>query len=174
MAFLLERGDIIEVLVELARRLAARDKTVRIELIGGAAIALHTDRAATRDIDSVIYREDDVADVVAEIAAERNWPIGWINTSARLFMPDFPPDEQHWTTVIEIDRVHIVLAPVDLLLAMKMRAGRPIRDLPDIGRLVPLCDVDSLAAALAVFDRYFPFDEPNGRAQLFLAELLGA
>lgn len=59
----------------------------------------------------------------------------------------------------------VTVAPVDLLLAMKLNAARGRRDSTDIDFLCTACGVNSVAAAEEIFDRYFPADVMATRAQ---------
>ena len=75
-------------LVELASRLAAAQAEAYIRVVGGAAIALMTDqRRTTRDIDCVILPGGVADDVLVSMTLEHDLDQGWLNDSAKAFIP---------------------------------------------------------------------------------------
>lgn len=151
-----DRDDITAALDELVDRLVARKAVVQVRIVGGAAIAIQRGRATlTADIDALYGGSDDVPAVIAEIATDRNWPPTWLNNAVKMFQSHFD-DTADWVTYRERDGVVILLAPSDLLLAMKLLAGRGRRDSADIDNLLDACGTTSRVEAEAIFDRYYP------------------
>jgi hypothetical protein len=105
------------------------------------------------------------------MALERGWPEDWLNDKATMFEPDY--GDPQWEVIAQEGDVVISAAPDDLLLAMKLRAGRGRRDTLDIDRLLDACGVDSLASAERIFERYFPHDAIADRALIQLRERFG-
>ncbi len=82
---MLERGDIVWALEQLAVRLGDAGHKVSISVVGGAAIVLehNPNRGSTNDIDGWINatprNRAAVDSVVADISRERGWPDDWLN-----------------------------------------------------------------------------------------------
>ena len=137
----LSRDDVIAGLTELATRMDAASIAATIHVIGGSAISIEYNhlRESTIDIDSWLYVHhtlvDEVIAIVRDIAIERQWHDDWSNTKATMFLPEYG-EPFAWRTLLEIGVVRIPVAPPDVLLAMKLLAGRGRRDLPDLGPLV--------------------------------------
>lgn len=162
------REQLIEALEVLAARLADRGAASRLRVVGGAAISIQYGRdATTHDIDALFSRSTDVAEVVAEIASERGWPESWLNDDVTMYASHHD-HEAAWTTFLETSDIRIDLAPADLLLAMKLKAGRGRRDEDDIDLLCDACGLASAQDAVDLFDRYYPDDEikPAARRQI--------
>ena len=170
---LLERDEILDVLTDLARRLAADGVEGRVRVLGGAAVAIeHRDRAATRDVDALYFPAPEIDAAAAVIAAERGWPDDWLSDAVGMYASDFD-HLASWSTVIETDEVVVSVAPADLLLAMKLLAGRGRRDGEDIDLLLETCGVDSIVEAEEIFERYYPREEISERARRQLESQLG-
>ena len=88
MSELLGRDDIIDLLNDLGRRLDDRGVHLDTYVVGGTAMVLAYDRSRlTRDIDAVWDQVDPVAEVIAEMAAERSLPRDWLNDRVRPMLP---------------------------------------------------------------------------------------
>lgn len=90
MSGTLTRDDIIGGVGEVITRLRDSGTRAKLQIVGGAAIALTIDgeRPATLDVDGAIVPLQDVEAVAARIAAERGWPIDWMNDRAKIFLPE--------------------------------------------------------------------------------------
>lgn len=153
---LFDRDTLQEALEELADRVAATGTAVQIRIVGGAAIAIgHGRETLTQDIDALFGTSPEVELAVAAIATERNWPPTWLNNAVRMFASDFDHLAE-WVVHLQRGNVTVKIAPADLLLAMKLRAGRGRRDSGDIDLLLDACAVTGRAQAEAIFDRYYP------------------
>jgi hypothetical protein len=174
----LNREDAQRLLAELANKLHDADVAVTIHIVGGAAIMLtvRPDRTATVDVDSWINcgADDDtrakVMGAAAEIArANPGISEDWLNENASRFIPDsVGGNPDRWIALIDVGNVLIVAARVDVLLAMKLLAGRGRRDLPDVDALVVACGLTTIAEVEQLFDRFYPYDEMSPRARTWL------
>jgi len=142
---------------ELATRLDARGVTAGIRVVGGAALSiLDEGRRATSDIDAVIV-PGGVADlVVSQMAEEHNLPSNWLNDAALAYIP--PVGSEDWTPVIRHGQVEISIGSTQMLLAMKLRANRGVRDSDDIDFLLEQCNVTTLDEAQEIYERYHAQD----------------
>ena len=158
-AILFDRVMLLDAMVELASELQARGVAARINVIGGAAIALQydPDRPATTDVDAFAHPAAEVLDAAATVGRRHGWPADWLNTNAKAFAShhDSPED---WTAVLDTSGLTVSVASAALLFAMKANASRGIRDGRDLLTLADCCGITSLVSAEAVFDRYFPRD----------------
>jgi hypothetical protein len=149
----LSRADIVELFTELGARLHARGVHGDVYLVGGAAIALQLDtRRSTRDVDAVFAPPGDVREVAGEIAAERGLPTGWLNSSAAAFLPE---RERVGPVLLDVPGLSVAVAPAEHLLAMKLAAGRPGRDLDDIATLLDHLGIDDPADAARLARRMY-------------------
>lgn len=173
----LTRDDITAALTDLATRMDAASITATIHVIGGSAISLEYNhlREATTDIDSWLDVHhtlvEAVETIVRSIAFERQWPDDWFNTRARLFLPEFG-EPFAWRPLLEIGVVRVVVAPPEVLLAMKLLAGRGRRDLPDLEPLLAECEIVTVGAAIELFDAFYPHDDMSSKALAWLRQNL--
>ena len=174
----LDRTDVMRGLTDLATRLNDAGIEVVIHLVGGAAIMLtvRPDRQSTVDVDSWINTHGDQAlhaQVLeaAEAVARANpgFADDWLNDNAQLFIPESVSGAlDEWLPLISLGTVTIVNARPDVLLAMKLRAGRGRRDLPDLPALILACGLTTVAEVEAVFERLFPYEEIRASAQAWI------
>src|SRR5215213_7709669 len=163
----MDRFELIDALERLG---AMCPQGSEIVLAGGAALILggYIDRA-TNDGD-VIHSEPrlaDIADLLAEIADERDLPLAWLNDGVRGWVDVLPPDHQ--------DRLEDVgafghlrvrrLGRLDLIV-MKFFALRP-QDLEDLAALAPTAEeIEFVLAQLGRIARSRP--DRAFRMQLYL------
>lgn len=168
MTYQFEKETITAALSELAQRAADAGITATVCLVGGAAIELLVgDRGSTRDIDSIIYRVGSLDGVIAVMAAERGWPVDWLNSSDSMFASDL--DDPHtWEVLMEDRSVTVRIASPEVLVAMKLRAGRGRRDFDDLELLLGHLGWDSTRAG-EMFCSYYPHEALNARSRRFLA-----
>lgn len=168
MTFQFERDTISAALADVIRRAADAGIKATICLVGGAAVELLVgDRGSTRDIDSIIFRVGALDGVIADIARERGWPVDWLNSSASMFASDH--DDPHtWDVLMEDRGVTVRIASPEVLVAMKLRAGRGRRDFDDLELLLGHLGWDSTRAN-EMFATYYPQAVLNDRSRRFLA-----
>lgn len=165
---LFDRDSLIGAIDSLVDRLAGADARARILVVGGAAIAIRHGRPVlTQDIDALHARNPAVEEAVAAIAAERNWSPNWLNERVTMYASHFDHLAE-WTVMWERGDIVVLVAPSDLLLAMKLLAGRGRRDGADIDALLDAYDVTSRVEAEEIFERYYPHEEmaDNARRRL--------
>ena len=157
----LDREDLIDGLRELVRR--AREaglSGIPIQIVGGAALRLaYFDRPTTMDIDARIQPADSLAVFIEAIAVERNWPLDWLNANASQFIPAWGAGVER-RSLLEDHSVSIWVAPLEVLLAMKLHAlqSRPGRDAADVAKLLRLNHIGDVAEAEEHYGRFYPGD----------------
>lgn len=175
MTVKLTREEILNGLSRLLELCTTNSVAVRVQVVGGGAIVLkyNPNRQPTIDVDCVVLGESAdrarFAELVLAVAAEFGWPDDWMNHKVGIFWPE-TNDDLGWVTILEEERSRIEVAGPRMLLAMKLRAGRPFRDMPDINVLLGTTRVNSIAAAEEVFDEYFPYDVIPARTMVWLRE----
>lgn len=178
----LDRAEAERLLHQLATEIDRDGIAVTIHVVGGAAVMLTTrpERTATVDVDSWINCGADEAThakvmaTAADIArANPGLAEDWLNEKAKLFIPDsVGGDPEDWVSLITVGEVRIFAARADVLLAMKLLAGRGRRDIPDIEALIAACGCQSVAHAEAIFESFYPHDDMNPRARAWLEQNL--
>jgi hypothetical protein len=94
----------------------------------------------------VFHPETTVRAEVAAMANEKGLPQGWLNDNARAFVPGGDDDAVPFT----VPGMSVALASPRHLLAMKMAAARPGRDLDDLALLFDTLGLTTPEAAADV------------------------
>ena len=164
------RPEIIELLTDLGRRLAARGLEGEMYVVGGAAIALVFDeRRSTRDIDAVFEPKQIVYEAAAEIAAERSLPDGWLNDAAKGFVGGTDEDA---VPVLEVPGLRVASASPRILLAMKVLAHRVGEDEDDVRLLAAVLGLSASEDVLGVAESVYG-DRLDVAARFFVEQLFG-
>ncbi len=169
------REELVAAIDELVHDLRAEGVAVRVQIVGGAAVALayDDDRMSTRDVDVLGAQPEDVVQRCAQRLAERHgWSSDWLNTKVRMFQPDPDHPEPAWKIFREVDSVIVEVGTPELLLAMKLHAARGRRDLEDIEVLVAHCGLSTVAEAEALFEAHYSAEVLKDRARAQLERLL--
>ncbi|MFB8188178.1 hypothetical protein ACFC14_02565 [Microbacterium sp. NPDC055988] len=149
MADALGRDDILSGLRELVGELHAAGETAGIRLVGGAALAIRNfDRRTTGDLDS-LHVQPGSDDAVLAAAS----PV-------------------EWETIYDRAGVVIQVASKEALLAMKLRANRPGRDVDDIRQLLALCGIAEVEEAEELYGDFYPGDGLTDRAVAMVQRIL--
>lgn len=162
---MLDAEQIRAALGDLARRLNEAGVAAGIRLVGGAALAVeYYERVATRDIDALLHPAEEVKIHAMAIARERGWPDDWLNDDVLMFMSHHDVDSD-WKVLFAEGGVTVQVASAELLLAMKLLAGRGRRDSNDIDALLTACGVARMEEVEQIFDRFYPHEEMAERAR---------
>jgi hypothetical protein len=86
-------SEITALLAKLRDRLRARGVSASVFIVGGAAVAVGSNKylRRTEDVDA-ITRDEIVLVEARALAAENGLPRNWLNTSATMWMPPVPED----------------------------------------------------------------------------------
>jgi hypothetical protein len=169
---LLDRDDLVRGLRELVDELRARNLGGKVQIIGGAALALrYFDRTSTTDIDARLSIDGDIRAVVEEIGRRHGWGVDWLNDAGAKFIPAYGR-AVNWETLADRDGVTIQVASAEALLAMKLRANRQGRDSDDIAELMAICETNTVEAAESVFEAYYPGDALSDRAVAMVEQII--
>lgn len=170
------RADMIDGLRDLVRRLRGTGQPSRIQIVGGAAIALtiNEDRSATADIDGPVSPPGVVLGFAEEIASERNWRSDWLNDDAAQFVPSGYGRPACWVTIHDADEVIVQVADAETLLAMKVFAvqKRGRRELEDLEVLIPAVGLTTVDEVEALYESFYPGDELTARTATIIQAVL--
>ena len=152
----LDRDAVIELFIELGKRLRAQGLTATIYVFGGAAMLLHGLRTfATEDIDVSFRRNTAVRDIARQMTTDFGLGEHWISDSGAAFIPspdvDVAAAEQHFGALT------VRVASVELLLAQKLTAWRA-KDLSDIDALLWANAIRRSEDAVDVVAKYYDED----------------
>lgn len=169
---LFNREDLEALIKEFATRLDGAGIHGSISIVGGAALALTyiPDRHATTDIDALFPKNPTVEAIISEIAEEKSLPPDWINQKVNMFMP-FEAIEL-WDFHSQVGNIKIQIGKADLLLAMKLKANRGLRDNEDIESLLKICDLKSIAEVEEIYEKYEPQGVINADAREIVVRML--
>jgi hypothetical protein len=166
----------IEGLRDLVGRLRGGGQVSRIQIIGGAAIALtlNEQRSATADIDAPVAPHDLVLAMATAIASERNWRGDWLNDAAAQFLPTGYGRPAGWVTIYDAGGVTVEVADAETLLAMKVYAAqkRGRRELEDLEVLIPAVGLTSVDDIEALYESFYPGDELTERTATIIQLVL--
>jgi len=163
----MDRAEIVAALTALGRRLASKDITGELYVVGGAALALaYADRRSTRDIDAVFEPKMAIYEAAAEVAAELGLPDGWLNDAVKGFLVPDPESRQ----VLDIPGLRCFVASPKILLALKVLAHRVGEDEDDVLLLAGIAGLDAADQVLATVEDVFG-DRLDAAARFFVEEL---
>lgn len=128
---LLNRQDIETALRRLGELAALENETVRVVVVGGAAMVLgYNARQATHDVDGV-FLEPPLCSVtrqwISQVASEKSWPDDWFNDAAKGFMVGLSFGRLLFTA----SGIEVWQPQPEQLLAMKLGAWRDDVDVAD-------------------------------------------
>jgi len=164
----MQRDEIVELLSELGRRLAARSIEGEMYVVGGAAIALAFDsRRSTADIDAVFEPKTTIYEIAGELAHERGLPEGWLNDAVKGFLAGADPDAP---LVLEVPGLRVSTASPRILLAMKVLSHRVGEDEDDVRLLARELGFDAAHDILAVAETVYG-NQLDVAARFFVEQL---
>ena len=151
---LLTRKDILRALERLSEVLQAKGVKADLFVVGGAAMALaFKARPATRDVDAIFKRRNEVFKAAAQVAREQALPDEWLNDASKKFIgrPDRRP-----LPILDLPGLRLMAGSPEYLLAMKVLADRHDRDRQDLRFLVRLLKLKSVEEVERAFSSVYP------------------
>lgn len=160
----LDREDLIHGINSLITKLHDSGEPAGIRIVGGAALALrYFDRRTTSDIDAHLHPEGSILDFAIDVAREVGWPEDWLNSNAAMFIPLYSP-AMEWEELFSKDNITVAVAAPKSLLAMKINASRPGRDVQDIANLLSICKLKNISEVYEMMDIFYPGDGLSEKA----------
>ena len=159
-----DRDDLIHGINAIIAKLRDAGEPAGIQIVGGAALALrYFDRRTTSDIDAQLHPEGPILRAAVEVAKEEDWPENWLNSTATMFMPLYSVGLD-WEVLYSDESIMVSVASPQALLAMKINASRPGRDVQDIANLLAICNIQNLGEVEELMDKYYPGDGLSEKA----------
>ena len=119
--------------------------------------------ALTGDIDALPPVSPEFAAAVVRVGDARGWPSTWLNNAVKMYV-SLHDTEVDWEVRFEGEEAVVRVARTRLLLAMKLYAGRGIRDEADIDLLLDACGVTSVGKAAEIFEHFYPDEEMSRKS----------
>lgn len=140
----------------------------RLWVCGGTVMVIEVgSREATHDVDGALRPRRELLEAAAAIAGSLDLREGWLNDAASAYFPDSADD--HWNQPPRrFGALEVYFADDEMMLALKLRAGRGRLDRPDVVALLDRLGVSSEDKALEIFEELYPNDviSPGGLATL--------
>jgi len=173
----LNRERLMRALRRLAELAHAQGLTLELSLYGGAVFTLvYRSRDATRDVDGIVRPAAAAQPLIATVAREQDLPDDWLNPHVEQFLSPHE-SKRAWTGADFGPGLRVTVPTAAYLLALKLRACRaPLPgyagDEGDIRFLIEKTRPRSLAAVAASFEKFFPGDTLDDRAEALVKETL--
>ncbi len=169
---LFERNDVERLIKLLALKLDEAGVVGTVSMVGGAAISLQYvhDRDSTTDIDALFPQSQAVRSVIEEISKSENLQKDWINDAVKAYVP-FEVSNM-WLDLFSIGEVTVRVASAELLLAMKLRADRGLRDRDDIYNLLVICGCRSILEVEEIYEKFHHQEVMDGRTRQVVQEMM--
>jgi predicted nucleotidyltransferase len=166
---LLGRAELERAFTALGERLASRDVTADVFVVGGAAMALAYDaKRVTRDVDARFVPHGIVLEEARRVAEDLGLPPWWLNEQASVYISG--KDDPGKRRVFDHPGLRVMAASPEHVFAMKALAAR-IRDVDDLRLLARMAGVRSSADALRICADFFPDEPVSQRSAAVLREL---
>jgi predicted nucleotidyltransferase len=166
---LLGRAELERAFTALGERLASRDVTADVFVVGGAAMALAYDaKRVTRDVDARFVPHAIVLEEARRVAEDLGLPPWWLNEQASVYISG--KDDPGKRRVFDHPGLRVMAASPEHVFAMKALAAR-VRDIDDLRLLAGMAGVRSSADALRICADFFPDEPVSQRSAAVLREL---
>ena len=149
-----DRSDLDALFVELGRELLELGVVAEIVVVGGSWLLWHTQRAATRDVDSAKRLDAAVVDAARRVAARHDLADDWLNDRAAMFWPA-DADFADCAVVLETGGLIVKVPHARVVFVMKLYRALP-QDYEDMVLLWPSCGFVDPADAADAFRRGYP------------------
>ena len=136
---------------------------MEVSLYGGAVFTLvYGSREATKDVDAVVRPSEIARRLALKVAQEFGLPEDWLNDQVAPFLAE-KEAKRRLTGIDWGEGLRVSVPTAAYLLALKLRAARPplpgyAGDRGDIRFLVKKMELESVAAAEAIYGKFFPHD----------------
>jgi hypothetical protein len=159
----LSSAEILKALTVLGQELEQHGQKATILIFGGAAMALqYSARAATKDIDALFRKADDVVllqETIKAIAKRYRLPQDWLNDEGKQFITEEILADA--SEEFRFGGLSVLLPSTEALLATKvcsLRIGEEFSDLSDTLLLMRKCRITNSADIATIVSHYRPDD----------------
>jgi hypothetical protein len=164
-----DRGELESLFDELAEELARLGTSADVVMVGGSWMLWHSQRAATRDVDSARRFETELGEAVDRVGQRHDLRKGWLNDVAAAFWPSGASYDD--CEVIYEHGALVVRTPSpEVIFVMKLYRADP-QDREDLVSLWPLCRFVDPDDAAAAFRRAYPHAPEDKYLVGYIAEI---
>lgn len=139
-------------------------------IVGGALLALHGLRGATRDVDSTTEIDAELRGAVVRVSARHGLAPKWLNDRARPYLPA-TFDESACDVLVDGSGLIVLGAPLNQVFLMKLYASRAT-DVDDIKVLWEHCSYGTPEEAAATFHLAYPHLEVDEHLADYIRRLI--
>ena len=178
-----DRQTLEDAFARIGQKAVESGKLVEIAVYGGSALVLTLPaRPATKDVDAVFGSDPAwIRQVANEIAAEREWPVDWLNDAVKGFLSskDQSSELRHLFRTYPSENnpgLRVFVASPRYLFAMKCLAMRiggvdETQDRADIEALANQIGVNSTDQAMDIVCDYYPHSQISAKTQMGIEEI---
>lgn len=153
------RDDLEALFNELSAELERLGLTAEIVMVGGAWMLWHTQRAATRDVDSARKLPGQIDTAIKTIAERHDLGAHWLNDHSTSFWPA-TANYADCEIGFETATLRVLVPPANVMFLMKLDRSLP-QDIEDMRQLWPMCSFASAEQAAAEYAAAYPLaDDP--------------
>lgn len=149
-----DRNELESLFDELAMELEGLGLAAEVVMVGGSWMLWHSQRSATRDVDSAQRFANDLAEAIERVANRHDLSDHWLNDNAA---PYWPANASFDDCAVVFERAALVVRtpPPDVIFVMKLYRSDP-QDREDMVTIWPLCSFESAENAARSFRHAYP------------------
>ena len=164
---MLSKGQMIDLLYKINRKLEEKDIHGEILMAGGASLSLVYDaRDATKDIDALFEPASSIRQIAKELAQENDLEEDWLNDAVKGFI-----DTRKQKTDIYLQLSNLTVKTIDArgLLAMKLVSARGnSNDLIDAVSLMKHLKIKDIEELYDITEQRIPKNQLTPKATFFI------
>ena len=134
---LTDRDELEGLFDELAAELRRLGIRAEIVMVGGSWMLWHTERAATRDVDSGRRFDSDLTEAIDRVGTRHDLAEDWLNDHAAAFWPNGARYDE-CTVVYQHEHLIVRTPAPEVIFVMKLYRADP-QDREDLISLWPMC-----------------------------------
>lgn len=151
---LTDREQLESLFDELASELQRLGIAADIVMVGGSWMLWHSQRSATRDVDSARRFDTDLTEAIAVVGARHDMSKGWLNDAAAAYWPAGASFDE--CEIVHQRGTLVVRTPSsDVIFLMKLYRASP-QDRDDMITIWPTCSFPTPDEAARAFRTSYP------------------
>ncbi|MDR1861864.1 MAG: nucleotidyltransferase [Candidatus Ancillula sp.] len=151
----LNREQILSLFTQVESKMKAKNIRGTLYVVGGAAMALKYEGfRLTVDVDGIFEPADEILEIAHEVARENNLDRDWLNNAVKVPLESAGEEEYVPFDEFSTDTLSVAVASPEMLLAMKIRAGRG-KDIEDAALIVKELRLKDAFEIQRIYERFF-------------------
>lgn len=183
-----DRDALLDAFDRIGSAAVAAGTKLQIAVYGGSALMLASNfRFATEDVDIADIGQQWpvwLAEVVDQIARERNWSLTWLNDAVSFHLSHLAREDRDLTAFGTFPRrqekvgLSVFVPTARYMLALKLKALRISnfekgqQDMADVAHLLKALDLTEVDQAIEIFAEFFPQSAVDADKQRFVLKRL--